>query len=359
MRKLVLTVAFFVAANAWSQKNEIKAIKKIYEKEQISAEELGEYKGQLLKLKDLATSPDDKISYEFYKSMAPLVELTTLGANPNPAQMAKILNPTAIKEIVAGIKSTLDYEKSTGKKVYTTDINETLTWLKPMLQQAAYALNNTKKYKEGSEMFYNMYQLDNSDVSNLENAAILAVQAQDFPRGEMLYREIVAIGFNGTGKKAFQISQADGTKMLATLAFENKNYEVAKKDFETAKQFNPNDVPMLTNEANMYYLTGDIATYKKLITEVLVKDPNNATLQYNVGYLLISEDTKLVEEINANLKNAKKYDELTNKRKEMFKNALPYFEKAYQLDATNQDAKAVLKVAYEILGMKDKAAMVK
>jgi hypothetical protein len=74
---------------------------------------------------------------------------------------------------------------------------------------------------------------------------------------------------------------------------------------------------------------------------------------------MISDDAKIVDEINANLKDDKKYKELMSKRKDMFKAALPYFEKAYQLDVNNPDTKEILKLSYDILGMKDKAATIK
>ena len=66
-----------------------------------------------------------------------------------------------------------------------------------------------------------------------------------------------------------------------------------------------------------------------------------------------------MDEIDANIKNPKKYGELMVKRKAMFNTALPYFEKAHQLDATNENTKNVLRLTYETLGLKDKAAMVK
>jgi hypothetical protein len=53
------------------------------------------------------------------------------------------------------------------------------------------------------------------------------------------------------------------------------------------------------------------------------------------------------------------YNELNTKRKAMYLKALPYFERAHQLDVANQDMKTILKLSYETLGMKDKAASVK
>lgn len=155
------------------------------------------------------------------------------------------------------------------------------------------------------------------------------------------------------------MKEAELAKNIAALSFFNKNYEQAKKDFVEAIALNPDDTQMQIDNASIYYINNDIATYQKLTEAILAKDPNNAQLQYNVGFLLLNDDAKIVEEINANLKDRKKYDELNNKRKAMFMKALPYFEKAYQLDINNADTKKTLKLCYETLNMKDKAAMIK
>jgi hypothetical protein len=43
------------------------------------------------------------------------------------------------------------------------------------------------------------------------------------------------------------------------------------------------------------------------------------------------------------------------KRKEMFMNIIPDFEKAYALDPSHASTKSILKMAYEVTGQADKA----
>lgn len=359
MKKLVLGISLLVATTTFAQKDELKALKKMYDKEQITVEEFAKYKETLVKLESVATTEDDKVASKYYKAMTPLVEMSTLGAMPQPMQIAKILNPEAFTNIVDVMRSTLDYEAKTGKKVFTADINENIEGMKPIFTQMALTFNDAKKYKEASRVFYNTYKLDPKDVSNLENAGITALQASEFGDADKYYREIKAIGFKGTGLAKFETTEIGVAKVLAAIAFETKNYEQAKKEYAILNQLEPNDIQAQINEASCYYHTNDIATYKSKITTILEKDPNNAQLQYNVGYLSLAEDGKLVDEINANLKNKAKYDELMAKRKAMFSTALPYFEKAHQLDVTDENTKTILRLTYETLGMKDKAAMVK
>lgn len=359
MKKIVLGISLLVATTTFAQKDELKTLKKIYEKEQITTEEFGKFKEMLTKLESVATTEDDKTASNFYKAMSPLVEMSTLGAQPNPMQITKILNPEAFTKMVDGMRATLDYETKTGKKVFTTDINETVVNFKPIFTQMALAYNNAKKYKEASRVFYNTYKMDPKDVSNLENAAITALQASEFADAEKYYREIKAIGFKGTGLGKFETTELGVAKVLAAIAFETKNYEQAKNEYAALNKLDTSNIQAQINEATCYYYTNDLATYHKMIAAILAKDPNNAELQYNVGYLTLADDGKLVEEINANLKNPKKYEELMAKRKAMFSEALPYFEKAYQLKPTDENTKTILRITYETLGMKDKAASVR
>lgn len=358
-KKLVLGISLLVATTTFAQKDELKTLKKIYDKEFISKEEFSKYKDAVAKLETVATTEDDKVASSYYKSMLPLVEMSTLGVQPNLVNAQKVFTPEEIEALADVMLTTVAYENKATKKVFAVEIAQNIKELNPIFTQMALAFNNANQFKEASKVFYTVYRLNSKDVSNLENAAITALQASDFVAADKLYREIVAIGFKGTGLGVFQSKEVEVAKVIAAIAFETKNYEQAKIEYAIVNRLNTNDISSQINEATCYFKTNDLATYQTKITAVLAKDPNNAQLQYNVGYLNLSEDTKLVDEINANLKNRAKYDELMNKRKAMFTRALPYFEKAYQLNASDENTKDILRTAYETLGMKDKMAAVK
>lgn len=359
MRKIVLGVLLVVTSTTYAQKDELKTLKKLYDKEQLSADDFSKYKETVLKLESVATTENDKIAAGFYKAMQPLAELSTMGAKPNPMMIQKLFTPEIFTIMVEGMRKTLDFESKQEKKVFTDDIKNTIDIFKPIFKQMAFAFNGSKKYKEASRVFYNTFQLDPTDVANLENAAITAMQGEDYISAEKYYREIKSIGFNGVGLQKFATKPENVAKNIFALSFFNKNDEQAKIDFIEAIKLNPEDLQIQMDYAAIYYRNNDIVTYQKIIEGILEKDPNNAQLQYNVGFLLLNDDTKIVEEINANLKNTKKYEELTGKRKAMFLKALPYFERAHQLDVANEDTKTTLRLCYETLKMKDKAAAVK
>ena len=47
--------------------------------------------------------------------------------------LAKFLNPKSISDVAINLNATLDYEKKSGKKLYTDDIKETIQFIKPQL----------------------------------------------------------------------------------------------------------------------------------------------------------------------------------------------------------------------------------
>jgi len=359
MKKIVLGVLLVVTTATNAQKDELKTLKKLYDKEQLSADDFSKYKETVLKLEAVAKTEEDKVAAGFYKAMQPIVEMSPRSTHPTLMMIQKLFAPEIFTSIVEGMRKTLEFESKQEKKVFTDDIKNTIDIFKPIFKQVAFDFNDLKKYKEASKAFYYTFQFDPADVANLENAAITAMQGQDYIAAEKYFREINSIGFNGVGLQKFAAKPENVAKNIFALSFFNKNDEQAKIDFIEAIKLNPEDLQIQMDHAAIYYRNNDIVTYQKLIEGILEKDPNNAQLQYNVGYLLLNDDTKIVEEINANLKNTKKYDELNAKRKAMFLKALPYFERAHQLDVANEDTKTTLRLCYETLGRKDKAASVK
>ncbi len=170
-----------------------------------------------------------------------------------------------------------------------------------------------------------------------------------------------------------------------TLIFiERGDTEKATALMKTARTENPNDVYLMRADADMSYKMGDVARYNELIEKIVATDPENPELYFNLGIsndqlgnkekamkyytkalelkpeyeaalinmaaLKLSNEDKLVEEMNS-LGNSsadnKKYDELKKERENSYKEALPYLEKAYQINASNQN---VLKYLMNIYG---------
>lgn len=150
----------------------------------------------------------------------------------------------------------------------------------------------------------------------------------------------------------------------------------------------------------MYFKSNDLVSYKKLITEALEKNPTNADLYYNLGVitanskeanasidaekyylkaieikpdykdayvnlavLKLAKDPNYVKKINditgTSAVENKKYEALKAERMAMFKSAMPFLEKAYQLFPSDEGIKSTLRGVYNALDMVDKAKNIK
>lgn len=437
IKHIILTGTLLVSVASFAQKDELKALKKIYAKDEIANDDLNEYKSLITKLESLATEEGDKVYTNFYKSMLPALELNALGLDktltPLQAQMkiAKSITPKTISDFEKGLNATLDYEKKTGKKIYTDDILETIASFKSQFIDYAITLGNQKKYKESSEVLYSIYLLDKKDKENLYYAANYAVNGQDYDKALQYFKELKATNYTGEGTLYFAKNKTTGTeenytdkavrdklvdlgthssprdekipskkaeivRTIALILIEQGKTTEAKEAIAEARKLNPDDVSLITSEADIYLKLNDTENYKRLITEALAKNPNDKTLLFNLGVtssnanqleeaekyyrkvieldpnytdaymnlaaLLLKPDEKIVIEMNKltnSTSDLKKFDALKAERVKIFTRVMPVLEKAHQLDPKNENAKSNLKSVYSFLELMDKVKALK
>lgn len=185
-------------------------------------------------------------------------------------------------------------------------------------------------------------------------------------------------------------------KNMALILVEKGKTEEAKKAIAAARIANPEDTSLILTEANLYLETKDFDTYKKLISEVLQKNPNDADLIFNLGVisynaknnaeaekyylqaikikpdyvnaylnlaiLKLDADKALFEEMSKlgnSEKDNKRYAILKKQREVVFTSALPYLEKASELDPKNTEVKNTLLSVYSALEMTEKKKALK
>jgi tetratricopeptide (TPR) repeat protein len=337
LKHILLASAVLVSVSSFAQKDELKKLKKIYDKETPSANDLTEYKANLDKLAPLATEEGDKVYYNYYKVNTASIELGLLGPNPNPADYARLFTPKSIAEMANVYSATLDYEKKTGKKVFTDDINQDVTMFKPILVNLAVNLGEAKKFKEASDVLYALYQLDKKDQDKLFYAASYAVNGQDFPNALKYYNELKNLNYTGestvfwatnkaskkeetfTTKAEREIFIKGGThekprderttskrgeiyKNIALILVEDGKIDEAKAAVAEARKTNPEDASLILTEADLYLKMKDYDTYTRLVSEAIAKDPTNADLVYNLG--VISGNSNKVDEAEKYYKKA-------------------------------------------------------
>jgi tetratricopeptide (TPR) repeat protein len=184
-------------------------------------------------------------------------------------------------------------------------------------------------------------------------------------------------------------------KNIALILVQQGKIDQAKLALSDARAANPDDTSIAMTEANVYLELNDFAMYKTLVTEVLAKNPNDADLLYNLGViasktnaseaegyykkaieinpnftnaylnlaiLKLDADKKMIEEMNklgTSEKDNKRYEVLKKQRSDMFNSALPYLEKAFDLDPKNEDVATTLLNVYGALEMTDKKKALK
>lgn len=180
-------------------------------------------------------------------------------------------------------------------------------------------------------------------------------------------------------------------KNIALIYIQLKQPKKAIKAMSRAKSENPDDVGLLQAEANMYYKMGKIDMYNKLMKEIIKKDPNNPTLYYNLAVasaqkkhnedaikyykkaleldpeminayinlsvVMLDGEQGLIKKMNEALKEGDMaaYNKYSNKRKAIYKKALPYLEKAQEIKPNSIEVTRTLMNIYYILKKTEKA----
>jgi len=345
IKHIVLSASILVSVSAMAQKDELKSLKKIYGRDEIKGNDLVEYKSLVTKVEPLATEEGDKIYAAFYKSMIPVLEYSALDKTMAPAQIqasvAKFVSPKAITDLANGLNATLEYEVKTGKKIYTDDINETISSFKPEMVSYAITLGTNKMFKEAEQVLYAIYLLDKKDQDKLFYAASYAVNAQDYDKALEYYAQLKTLKYTGEGvvfwavNKASQVEETFATKEqrdlfikagthekardeklesktgeiyknIALILVQQGKTEEAKTALADAVKANPGDTSLVLSQADLFLKLKDFTSYTATVKGVLEKDPNNAVLVYNLG--VITSDAGKLEEAEKYYRRALEID---------------------------------------------------
>jgi tetratricopeptide (TPR) repeat protein len=179
--------------------------------------------------------------------------------------------------------------------------------------------------------------------------------------------------------------QAEIIKNLSFILIAQGKTDEAIVAIKEARKNEPKDLNLLLNEAQLYIKLEKMDKFQELMEEAVQLDPENPTLFFNLGVVnqnqgktkeaieyykkaielnpkyadaymnlsvaILAGEQAIVEEMNKNLSNFKKYDELEKKQKELYQSALPYLEKADELGRTEDTVKSLLNI-YDLTGNK-------
>ena len=363
MRSIFLGVALLLTTATFAQKDELKTLKKIYSKDKVSERDLEKYNVAMISLEYLAKEKTDKAYSVFYKTAYPIVEFTSKGESATMDDKMRLLTQDYIQKYGNALNGVIAIEQKEQDKDYYELLLIQKRIAANLITDLAYKFNEQKKFKEASEMFYNLYLFDKETKGrSLENAAITSFQSEDYKLAEKRYKELLSSDYLNNGVEYYAKSIANDSDAY----FETK--EERMKSIATGLYASPRDVKMITKKPGFYRTyaalvleNGDGEKAKKVFAEARNMFPDDADLKadeakfyYNLGFNELKEDKVIVDEINANLDNRDTYDKLMIKRRAIFKKALPFFEKAYKIMPTDGDSKKLMNMCYDVLDMKDK-----
>jgi len=175
-------------------------------------------------------------------------------------------------------------------------------------------------------------------------------------------------------------------KLIANNYVALKDNEKALAAILEAKKATPDDYGLLVDEANIYYAMGDNVKFKEKLEEAIKINPTDPMLYYNIGVTkmdlgdnegailsfnkaielkpdyaeaynnigaaILLKNKSIVDEMN-NTTNFAKYDKLLAQQHDVYKEAMPFYEKAFGLDSSNLSTAQTLLGIYENLEMDD------
>lgn len=411
-KQLIILSAFFISMTVFGQKSELKTAEKA-----IKSNDFATAMSAINQAEGLVSDSDEKTKANFYylKGLAlyqngsPGADIEKVGAAFNELidyekeinkfkyseEIATLLNKivTSIAESASNdyskaieTKEDKDYLKAAKEfhQVYMLSPRDT-----SYLDNAALVYYFAKDYDASIELYEKLLDLNYTGISTIYVATDKET-GEDVVYGDKKSMDLqVKLGLAENPREEAKESRREMIfKNLAQNYSDKGNNEKALEIIAKGREEFPNSYSLLIDEANIYYKAGDNAKFKERLEEAIQLNPTEPTLYYNVGVMnmdqqkideaikyfkkaielkpdysdaynnigaAIIEKTKpIIEEMNKNLSDFKKYDKLQAQQFEIYREALPYYEKAYEYNPTSINIIQTLMGLYENLEMTEK-----
>jgi len=407
-KQILLLLILFISFSTFAQKNELKAAEKAIKKIDFATA-----KASIGQAESLIANADDKTKARFYylkgQTFAGLSKTAPTEDNYNAAAdafnnlfelekkmgskkftvLAEPTLNTMISDISAkGIKSYQDKNYKDAMRelyqVYNLSKRDTA-----FLEYAANSAYLAKDYDAALDYFTQLkdlgytgivteYTAKNVETGERENMGSKAQM-------DLMIRSKQYIEPKTTTTESKQPSII---KNIAFVHVEKGDTEKAIAAVKDARKVAPNDVNLILTEANLQIKLGNKDEFANLMSQAIELDPTNATLYFNLGVItgeqgnvekakeyyrkaieldpkyvdayvnlgsaILEKDKDLVEEMNKSLSDFDKYDKIKARQVTLYKEAIPIYEKAYELRPNDIDTIRTLMSLYENAEMGDK-----
>lgn len=400
---VIMSLALMISSLSFSQKKEIKILEKA-----IKSANFSNAKASLQAAENLISAMDDKTKAKFYflkgkalyangsgtdedvsNSIAAFDQVTNLEKT-----IGKFTYTSQMTEIKRNMVSTL-YSKGETALKQKDFINASSSFDKAYriskdtiyLYNAALLSQNAKDYDTTLKIYDELLDLGYTGiVTEYFATEITSGEEQAFPNKQLRDVSIKSKTFIKPRDSKKSSKVAEITKNVALIYVEQGQNDKAIEAINKAKALNPNDYNLLVSEANIRYKIGEKDKYKELIQRAVELQPDNVNLIFNLGVvsaenedyktaqeyydkalaidpnyvsaliassgLIVSQSGAIVDQMNelGNSKaDNKKFEELRDKRTRLYLDAIPYLEKALEIDAKNLDAAKSLMSLYSAI----------
>ena len=282
-----------------------------------------------------------------------------------------------------------DYDSSSNyfEAAYNLSPSDTI-----YLYYAASTSVSSKQYDRSLVLYEKLRALEFTGIEKTMSATNLETQKKESFDNEMLMNISIKAKTHANPVEEFSDSKfPEIIKNIALIYMQNGDNEKALEAFAVARAEDPDNMNLLLSEANLYYQMGNTLKFKELLELAVQKDPNNPELQYNLGVissdiddfenskkyylraieldsdytnayinlaaLILSQEQTILDAMNSlgsSKADDRKYDQLKEKRNQMFLKAIPYLESAMSTAPENFQAAKTLSNIYSAVGNTEK-----
>ena len=399
--QFIIALALSVSAFSFAQKKELKAVEKA-----IKGANYAEAKSALKQAEALLPEMDSKLKAQYYYLFAKTLYAGGAGSTSDIDTALESLGKVegSYTSEVAELKQSMvnglvtkgneAYEKkdfSVASKyfenAYKASTKDTL-----FLYYAAATAVNVQEYDRAIKLYEQLKDLGYTGIETEYYATNVETnQEEKFANKNLRDLQVKAKAFINPGERVTESKKPEIVKNIALIYVSQGKNEKAIDAMKAARKESPDDINLILSEANVHYKMGNNEEFRNLLEQATKMDPNNPELQYNLGVisgesghpeealayykktveldpkyvnayinlaaLTLAKEESIIKEMNglgSSKKDDLRYDELREQRQELYKSAVPYLEKALELDSKNISAAKTLMNIYSILGEKAK-----
>jgi len=399
--RVIIALAFLISTLTFAQKKELKAVEKA-----VKSNNYSEAKTGLSQVESMLSGLDSKTKSQYYFLKAQSFYANGAGSNTDIDKALESLSQVTegyqseVAELKQNMVSNLltkgnaAYEKkeyaiasNDFEHAYRASEKDTI-----YLYYAAATSVNLQDYDRALKLYKELKDLGYTGIEKQFYATNVDTNEEEYFQ-EKSMRDL-SVKAKTHVKPEDRMSESKKSEIVKNIALiyvskdDNDNALAAMKE---AREESPDDINLLLSEANIYYKMGNKEEFKRLLELATSKDPKNAELQYNLGViasesdhpedamgyynkaieldpnyinayinsaaLILNKEQALIEEMNGlgtSKKDDLRYDELRKMRQDIYKSAIPYLEKALEIDPKSLSAAKTLHNIYGVTGEKAK-----